>query len=57
MKAWGFFVLDPQRDGARLALIAELAGAAQSDASAAKLLAAIGKAEPAPQVSQVRKVA
>jgi hypothetical protein len=54
--SWGFYSLDPVREGVRLQLIAELAGAARNDASAAKLLKAIG-AEPPRQVSKVRKVA
>lgn len=49
-------MLDPAREGARLQLIAELAAAARTDVSAAKLLKAIG-AEPPRQVSEVRKVA
>jgi len=56
VNAWGFYLLDPQRDGERLQLIAELAGAARVDVSAAKLLKAIGAESPR-QVSQVRKVA
>lgn len=46
MRAWGFWLLDPARDGVRLELIAELAGAASADASAERLLRAIVKHEP-----------
>ena len=46
MRAWGFWSLDPARDGVRLELIAELAGVAPVDASAEHLLRAIVKHEP-----------
>jgi hypothetical protein len=54
MIAWGFWTLDPERDGPRLQLIAELAGAAREDVSAARLLRAMG-AEPPRSVSEVRE--
>lgn len=46
VNAWGFFVLDPQREGVRLQLIAELAEQRQADAGAARLLRAIGQQPP-----------
>lgn len=54
MIAWGFWTLNPEREGVRLQLIAELAGAARQDVSAARLLRAIG-AEPPRSVSEVRE--
>lgn len=58
MNAWGFYLLDPEREGVRLQLVAELAAEARTDASAAKLLRAIGAEPPSrPVVSQIRRVA
>jgi len=45
---WGFWTLDPEREGKRLELIAELAGAARTDVCAARLLRAIGAKPPRP---------
>ncbi len=57
MIAWGFWTLDPERDGKRLQLIAELAEAAPKDASARRLLVVIG-AEPLRQSNvRARRVA
>ena len=38
MRAWGFWTLDPERDGLRLELVAELAASEQPERSPARLL-------------------